>query len=103
MEIIVFIAILLMAIAFLADAANNIYSSVKSRKSSENRVKNGLKNVSLSFTRNKSGDYLVTKYWYKTDHRSTEIVSASDPADAFEEQSDGRRNLDYYIESLVKL
>lgn len=103
MSIIIILAIVLIALSFVANAANEIYSSVKTRKDNEKRNNKDLLKLLVPFIHNTAGDFLVTKYWYKTDNRSSEVVSANNAADAFKKQSDDKRNLEYYISSVIKL
>lgn len=105
MVTIFFIILALIAVSFIADSVTNIYNAYDTRKVRKQCIQTDFsKQYQKIIERMKStkGTYLVTKVWYEDGHKLTEMLEADSPLDAFNKSSDDKRNLEYYIETVVK-
>lgn len=104
LSVIICVAVVITALSLAAYMISCIVSSIKLNKQQSASEGYFAKMQKMLYRLDEpGGQFLVTKVWYSDGHKSSNIVSAASPEEAYKAESDDRRNLDYYIESISKL
>lgn len=104
LSVIICVAVVITALSLAAYMVNCIITNIKFNKRQAASDDNLARMQKVLYHINEpGGQFLVTKVWYSDGHKSSNIVTAISSEEAYKAESDDRRNLDYYIESVQKL